>query len=83
MNFKLKENLKGYDFIRKFLSNIFMRKQLGMAYSLYEFEQILRQSKFKNNIKIQKSELGNLPIYVRLELNKLNEYETTDNRKHQ
>lgn len=79
LNYKLKENLIEYNFIRKFLSKIFFRKQLAMTYSLNEFGQILKQSKFKNNFKIQKSELGNLPVYVRLELNKLSENETTDN----
>lgn len=79
LNFKLKENLVEYNFIRKFLSKIFFRKQLGMTYSLTEFGQILKQSKFKNNFKIKKLELGDLPTYIWLELNKLSKNETADN----
>lgn len=67
---RLKENLKGYSFLRKTLSGYFLKKQLRMTYSLSEFELILKQTKFRNSYKIHPVELGNLPIYVRLELKK-------------
>jgi ubiquinone/menaquinone biosynthesis C-methylase UbiE len=70
VNSRLSENLKGYSLIRKTLSKFFLRKQLSMAYSIPEFEQILLQTRFKSSCSVQLAELGNLPFYVRLELNK-------------
>jgi ubiquinone/menaquinone biosynthesis C-methylase UbiE len=67
---RLKDNLKEYGFIRKKLSKHFLKKQLRMTYSIQEFEEILKQTTFKNSYKIHQVELGNLPIYVRIELNK-------------
>jgi ubiquinone/menaquinone biosynthesis C-methylase UbiE len=67
----LKTNLKGYNFFRKTLSKFFLRKQLSMTYSISEYDQILRQTKFNNSFTIQQLELGNLPIYVRLEIRKV------------
>ncbi len=67
---RLKENLKGYNLIRKTLSKYFLSKQLSMTYSVSEHEEILKQTKFKNSYSIQKVELGNLPFYVRLDLKK-------------
>jgi len=70
LNTRLKDNLKGYSFTRKILSKYFFKKQLRMTYSTIDFDKILQQSKFGNSYKICKIELGNLPIYVRIELNK-------------
>jgi ubiquinone/menaquinone biosynthesis C-methylase UbiE len=70
LNSRLIENLKGYNFIRKNISKYFLKKQLRMTYLLDEYLQILEQTKFRNNYSIHKIELGNLPIYVRLELRK-------------
>ncbi len=68
---RLRENLKGYNLVRKTLSKFFLRKQLRMTYSISEHEQILKQTKFKNSYSIQQIELGNLPFYVRLDLKKV------------
>jgi ubiquinone/menaquinone biosynthesis C-methylase UbiE len=70
LNTRLKANLKGYSFIRRILSQYFLKKQLRMTYSISEFDKILKQTKFVNSFKIHQIELGNLPIYVRIELNK-------------
>lgn len=70
LNVRLKENLDGYNLIRKTLSKFFLRKQLGMTYSIKEIDQILKQTRFKDSYNIQIIELGNLPIHVRLELRK-------------
>lgn len=70
LNTRMKENLKGYPILRKALSKYFLKKQLRMTYSLKEFDGIVKQSDFKTNYKIVKTELGNLPIYVRIELKK-------------
>lgn len=67
---RLKANLSGYNFVRRILSKHFLNKQLRMTYTILEFDQILKQTKFGNNYKIEQIELGNLPIYVRLELKK-------------
>jgi ubiquinone/menaquinone biosynthesis C-methylase UbiE len=67
---RLKENLKGYNYFRKTLSKFFLKKQLSMTYSLAEYDQILKQTKFRNSYNIRQIELGNLFIHVRLELTK-------------
>jgi ubiquinone/menaquinone biosynthesis C-methylase UbiE len=69
-NTRLKVNLKGYHFIRKSLSTYFLKKQLGMTYSIQEFDEIMKQTDFKKDYEILETELGNLPIYVRVELKK-------------
>jgi ubiquinone/menaquinone biosynthesis C-methylase UbiE len=67
---RLEDNLQGYSFIRKILSKNFLIKQLRMTYSIPELEEIIKQSKFRNSYNIQQIELGNLPIYLRIELKK-------------
>jgi ubiquinone/menaquinone biosynthesis C-methylase UbiE len=67
---RLKENLKGYSFLRKTLSKYFLRKQLRMTYSMTEFEEIIKQTEFRRCYNIQQIELGNLPIWLRIELKK-------------
>ena len=67
---RLKENLKGFNIARKILSKYFIKKQLRMTYTIKEFNEILKQTNFKNSYDIVQTELGNLPIYVRLELRK-------------
>lgn len=71
LNIRLDKNLKDYNLFRKTVSKYFLRKQLRMTYPLSEFYQILNQTKFNGNYNIQQIELGNLPIYVKLELKKL------------
>lgn len=70
LNSRLEDNLKEYNFIRRILSKIFLRKQLKMTYSIPELEEIIEQSIFKNSYNIQQIELGNLPIYLRIKLKK-------------
>jgi ubiquinone/menaquinone biosynthesis C-methylase UbiE len=67
---RLKENLKGYNPLRKTLTKFFLRKQLGMTYSISDYERILPQTRFKGSFLIHQIELGNLPFYVRLDLKK-------------
>jgi ubiquinone/menaquinone biosynthesis C-methylase UbiE len=71
LNIRLNENLRGYGIIRRFLSRYFMRKQLRMTYSSTEIGKIISQSKFQNQYGIYKMELGNLPIWLRIELQKI------------
>ncbi len=66
----LQNNLQDSGLIRRILSPLFLKKQLRMTYSLSEFEEILMHSEFKNSFKIERDVLGNLPVYVRIELNK-------------
>ena len=67
---RLKENIKGFNIVRKIISEYFLKKQLKMTYKINEFNDILKKTDFKNSNKIVQIELGNLPIYVRLELRK-------------
>jgi ubiquinone/menaquinone biosynthesis C-methylase UbiE len=70
LNLRLRDNLRGYGFLRRTISKYFLKKQLRMTYSIKDFDQILSQTKFKDNYIIQQIELGNLPVYVRVELKK-------------
>jgi ubiquinone/menaquinone biosynthesis C-methylase UbiE len=65
---QLNDNLKDYNLLRKVLSKYFLRKQLKMTYSASEFDRILKQTKFNNNYRIEKTDLGDLSVYVRIEL---------------
>jgi ubiquinone/menaquinone biosynthesis C-methylase UbiE len=67
---RLDENLSQYSFFRKKSSAYFLRKQLRMAYSLPQQDAILKKTKFSNNYSLQETVLGNLPVYVRMELRK-------------
>ena len=67
---RLKENLQGYNPIRKRVTKYFLARQLKMTYSFSEFHNIVNQTDFKGNYRIEKVEIGNLPIYVRIELMK-------------
>ncbi len=71
LNTRLKDNLREYNLFRTTVSKYFLRKQLKMTYSIKEFDHILKQTKFKDSYNIQQIELGNLSIYVRLELKKI------------
>jgi ubiquinone/menaquinone biosynthesis C-methylase UbiE len=68
---RLQENLKDYGFIRKTISKYFLRKQLRMTYSIAEFDEIIKQTKFEGSYHIQEIELGNLPIWLKIELKKI------------
>jgi ubiquinone/menaquinone biosynthesis C-methylase UbiE len=70
LNSRLKENFRGYGFLRKAVTKYFLRRQLRMTYSLPEFDQVLKQSMFSGSYMIYRIVLGNLPVYVRLELKK-------------
>lgn len=67
---RLAENLRDSSFFRKKISSFFFRKQLSMTYPLSEYDAILKQTKFSNGYTLQEIGLGNLPVYVRLELRK-------------
>ncbi|NLD45948.1 MAG: class I SAM-dependent methyltransferase [Clostridiaceae bacterium] len=70
LNSRLEENLQGYTCIRRMISKYFLKKQLRMTYSISEYDHILKQTKFADSFNIHQIELGNLPIYVRIELYK-------------
>jgi len=70
----LKANLKGYNIFRKALSKYFLMKQLKMTYSIKDFDDLIKQTKFYSSYKIHQIELGNLPIYLKIELRKHEQY---------
>lgn len=70
LNAGLEGNLREYSFLRRKVSEFFLLRQLSMTYSLTEFEGILKQSRFRESFTIRQVELGNLPVYVRIELKK-------------
>lgn len=66
----LENNLREYTFLRRKISGFFLLRQLSMTYTLDEFDRIVRQSRFSGSYAIRQIELGNLPVYVRIELKK-------------
>jgi len=67
---RLKANLKGYNPLRKTLSKFFLKRQLRMTYTIQEMHEIIKQTRFRDNYSITKLDLGNLPVYVRVEMEK-------------
>lgn len=67
---RLKINLKEYNYVRRSLSKYFLNRQLRMTYTIKEFHEIVRQTEFNNSYNIKQTELGNLPIYLLLDLRK-------------
>lgn len=67
---RLTENLSGYSFFRRKISAFFLRKQLTMTYSIPEIKDIIDHTRFSKSYAIHEIELGNLPIFVRMELTK-------------
>jgi len=70
LNERLGANLQGYPFLRRRLSKYFLNKQLRMTYTNQEFDKIILQTEFFESYKIEPVELGDLPIYLRIELRK-------------
>ena len=70
LNINMQNNLAGYGQLRRFMSIMFLKKQLKMTYSTAEYNQLVLQSKFRDSYSIVRDVLGNLPIYVRIELTK-------------
>ena len=68
LNINMQNNLAGYGQLRRFMSVMFLKKQLKMTYSTAEYNQLVLQSKFRDSYSIVRDVLGNLPIYVRIEL---------------
>ena len=68
LGINLQNNLVGYSQTQRILSTVFLKKQLKMTYSTAEFNELILQSKFKDNYSIVRDVLGSLPIYVRIEL---------------
>jgi ubiquinone/menaquinone biosynthesis C-methylase UbiE len=66
----LKYNLKSYNPVRRFISIRFLKKQLAMTYTLDEYHELVKKTMFRNNYQVRPIVLGNLPVYVRIELSK-------------
>ena len=76
----IKNHLKSANKVRRFFAvqvNVLGLKyghRLGLKlYSLGELEEVLNQSLFKNSHKLVKTSLINSPIFVRIELEKIND----------
>ena len=67
---RLKSNLRAYSYFRRQLSVYFLKKQLNMTYTLKEYDELLSRSEFRKTYNLTHIELGNLPVYIRLELKK-------------
>lgn len=68
---RLAHNLEDCGAIRTWLSRHFLNKQLRMTYSTDEIHQLIRQSDFADSYRLERLELGGLPIYVRIDLSKV------------
>lgn len=67
---KMRENLRGDNFIRRFLAPRFLIKQTGMAYSQKEIIEIIGKTNFTNGYRIEEITIFNLPIWLRIKLMK-------------
>jgi len=67
----LESNLREYSFFRRKVSEFFLLRQLSMTYTLSEFDGIIKRSRFSESFNLRKIALGNLPVYVRIELKKV------------
>jgi len=68
--YKMQENLKGDNLIRKVLAPRFFIKQIGMTYDKKEIAEIIEKSSFKRNYAIEDMTIYNLPVWVRVKLEK-------------
>jgi len=66
----MRENLRGEGWIKRKLMPRLLLKQLGMTYTVEEVTEIVHQTQFAPNFRIEKVTLANLPIYQRIELTK-------------
>ena len=66
----LARNLEDCGGIRAAVSRYFLNKQLGMTYFTDEMHQLIRQSGFADTYRLERIEVGGLPIYVRIDLSK-------------
>lgn len=66
----MRMNLKGENLIRKVLAPRFLIKQIGMMYSRNEIASIIEKTAFAGNYEIEGITIVNLPIWVRLRLEK-------------
>ncbi|MFX0011661.1 MAG: class I SAM-dependent methyltransferase [Candidatus Hermodarchaeota archaeon] len=67
---QIKRNPSREGFFNRKLVPYFLKKQLKMTYDIKDLEDIINSSLFKSNYSIQKITLANLPIWLKIELNK-------------
>lgn len=66
----LRENLRKENLLRRILLPWLLRDQLRITYRLEEYERLLDGSVFAGAYRIERITLGNLPMWVRIELEK-------------
>ncbi len=66
----LRENLRGDNILRRTISPFFLKKQLGMTYSVGETMDIIKRSDFAHSFRVQKIALASTPIWLRIALTK-------------
>jgi ubiquinone/menaquinone biosynthesis C-methylase UbiE len=67
---KMRENLKKDNLIRKLLAPRFFIKQIGMTYAKQEIIEIIGKTSFTNSYKIEEITIFNLPVWLRVKLEK-------------
>ena len=67
---KMRENLKRDNLFRKFLAPRFFIKQIGMTYTSKEIIEIIEKTSFMNRYKIEEVTIFNLPVWLRVKLEK-------------
>ena len=66
----LRENLRGESLLRRLLLPWLLRDQLRITYRLEDYRRLLDRSVFAGAYRIDRITLGNLPMWVRIELEK-------------
>jgi ubiquinone/menaquinone biosynthesis C-methylase UbiE len=67
---KMRENLKGDNLIRKVFAPRFFIKQIGMTYTKKEIAEIIEKTSFVRSYTIEEITIFNLPVWVRVRLDK-------------
>lgn len=67
----LRTNLRGESLARRWITPIFLRRQLRMTYRIDEMADIVERTSFETSYSLEKITLGGLPARVRLKLTKM------------
>jgi ubiquinone/menaquinone biosynthesis C-methylase UbiE len=67
---KMRENLRGENLVRRWLSPRFLEKQLRMTYSKEEIIRILGETQFAGRFMINEVIIAGLPVWLRIQLEK-------------
>ncbi|MFW9993832.1 MAG: class I SAM-dependent methyltransferase [Candidatus Odinarchaeota archaeon] len=66
----LNENLKEENFLKRKIAPYYLKRQLKMTYLIDEIKEIITQTDFKDEYRLDQITLARLPVWVRIRLTK-------------